>query len=217
MPFTTYAELQTEIANWLNRGDLTSQIPEFISLAEAEIKRVLESQFVTAETISIVADDGDYTMPSNLIGDYEMYIVTPEDYAGRLNPVSVGQLYDNRRENYNVTGRPQYFAIQNGTLFVSPVPDQSYSARLVHEGLAVLSDSNTSNYVLTNAPDLYLYGALSHASPYLKDDERVSLWQFRFDKAIKQLQIAKDRAEWPSTPVQRVKSLAPVSQEIIGR
>lgn len=220
MAITTYAELQASVANWLNRSDLTSQIPDFIALAEAEMRRVLKTRFVQTETVSLVADDGDYTISAaaNLIGDYEFYITSSAEYAGRLHPVTPGQLYDNRRLNYNATARPVLFAIQDDEILVSPVPDTSYTAVLSYEGLAALSDSNTTNYVLTNAPDLYLFGALSMAELYVHNDERMPLWKAQFNEGIEQLKIAKERAEFPNTPVMgKPVNLAPSKEQIYGR
>ena len=208
---TTYATLQTNIADWLNRSDLTAVVPTYIQLAEAKIKRVLRTKHKGTQEFSFVADDGDYTLPTGDIENYQLYIKTPEQYSGMLDPISPGLLYANRAANYNVTGRPVYYAIIDTTLLVSPVPDQDYTAELVFEGpFTALSDSNTTNYVLLNYPDVYLYGALMEASPYLMDDARIMVWDKKFTEAMAELERAQVRAEYPNTPVQRVpKNLSP--------
>ena len=44
MAITTYTELKSAVANHLARTDLTSVIPDFISLAEARLSRELETR-----------------------------------------------------------------------------------------------------------------------------------------------------------------------------
>jgi hypothetical protein len=75
-----------------------------------------------------------------------------------------------------------------------PIADSSYTAELVYYAkLSKLSDSNTTNWLLTAAPDIYLYGALMQAAPYLKDDARIGTWSQMYLTALQDLQTADDR------------------------
>lgn len=64
-----------------------------------------------------------------------------------------------------------------------------------------LSDANPTNWMLTNAPSVYLYGALLEASAYLLDDERIPLWKQAFDNAVFELQSFLDRTKYPDSPL----------------
>jgi hypothetical protein len=213
---TTYATLQANVADWLVRADLTDQIKTFIQLAEARIRRVLRTKHKQTEAVALVADDGDYTVTASPVANYEFYIKTPVEFAGRLDPVTPGQIYDNRRLNYGVTGRPKLFAVLDGVLLVSPLPDTSYSAELLYEELSALSDSNATNTILTNYPDVYLYGALVASAPFLKDDPRIAVWKGLFDEGLHELEVAAQRAEYPN-PVQKAPTNFGRVSKIYGR
>jgi hypothetical protein len=78
---------------------------------------------------------------------------------------------------------------------VLPAPDTGYTAELTYIGtLPKLSDSNTSNWILARHPDVYLYGALMQAAPYLRDDERVGLWSSMYTQAIEDMLVQDSRA-----------------------
>jgi len=87
-------------------------------------------------------------------------------------------------------------------------PDTGYTGELTYYGkIPVLSDSNTSNWLLAYAPDLYLYGALLEATPYLKDDERLATWSSLYANSLGDMEVADQRASVSSTPIIRARSL----------
>jgi hypothetical protein len=89
-----------------------------------------------------------------------------------------------------------------------PTPDTGYTGELTYYGkITALSDSNTSNWLLAYAPDLYLYGALLEATPYLKDDERLATWSQLYTNSIGDIEVADQRASVSSTPIVRARSL----------
>jgi hypothetical protein len=95
---------------------------------------------------------------------------------------------------YIAPGKPQYFSIVGGQIRVLPVPDSTYTAELTYYAkLSKLSTSVATNWLLTQAPDVYLYGALLQASPYLKDDARITVWASLYQRGLDELQIADDR------------------------
>jgi len=105
-------------------------------------------------------------------------------------------------------GKPQYYSFVGSQIEVIPTPDTSYTGELTYYGkIPALSDSNTSNWLLAYAPDLYLYGALLEASPYLKDDERLAVWGNLYISSIGDIEIADQRASVGSTPIVRARSL----------
>ena len=195
MALTTYTLLQTVVADWLNRTDLSSQIPDFITLAEVEIKRRLRrtstvgTVTVNAETVTLPADLAELRSISLVSGspasDIPLRVCTPE------------MLVERKARNAGVTGRPTDVAIMAGSFKFAPVPDQSYTANVFYfASLTPLSGSVATNTVLAEAPDAYLYGALLQAAPYLEHDERMQTWQAKFDNAIEQLNIVRSNEEY---------------------
>lgn len=172
----TWAELQTSVAGWLNRDDLTDQLPEFIALAEKRFNRSLlvpeREASVTAAVSSETA-----TLPTDFWGIRSVYV----DSAPRdtLEQVSLSDL----RELYTAddTGKPQHYAIQGGdTLVLGPIPSQEYDLILnYYQTIPALGDSQATNWLLTAHPDLYLAGALIEAYIYVRDMDGAMAWEAR--------------------------------------
>jgi hypothetical protein len=78
---------------------------------------------------------------------------------------------------------------------VVPTPSGSFDAELLYYAkIPALSDSNTTNWLLTESPDLYLYGALAQTAPYLKEDERMGVWAGLYQKLFDDMMLADERA-----------------------
>jgi hypothetical protein len=113
-----------------------------------------------------------------------------------------------RAGRYSAAGKPQYYTVVGSQLEFIPTPDTQYEGELTYYAkIPALSDSNTSNWLLTYAPDLYLYGALIEAEPYLKNDERVGLWGELYLRVVADIEVADERASVASTPLVRARSL----------
>jgi hypothetical protein len=88
------------------------------------------------------------------------------------------------RRRQETSGKPQYFTENNEYEF-DVTPDQSYSGEVIYyQSQTALSDSNTSNDILTRLPDAYLYGALLASAPFLLDDSRISVWTALYGDAV---------------------------------
>ena len=117
-----------------------------------------------------------------------------------IDLISTELLYAHR--SVNVTARqPFKAAVLPDRMIVSPLPNALYRWQIRVEVHEALSDALPTNTVLDTAPDVYLYGALVESAPYLKDDERLPVWEQRFLSAISELQEARERTEWPNTPI----------------
>lgn len=194
MALDSYTALKASVADWLARTDLTTQIPDFITLAEVEIKRRLRrtstrtTLSVTGETVAIPADLAELRSISLSSGtasqDIPLRVGTPE------------MIIERKARSAGASGRPSDVAIMAGLFVFAPPPDQTYTANIFYfASLTPLSNSVASNTVLVEAPDAYLYGALLQAEPYLEHDERTATWQKKFDAAIEQLNNVRDREE----------------------
>jgi len=194
MAITTYAELQTATANWLDRTDLTARIPEFIELAEANFNRVIRQPDMIAKDDSFSLAGRYTTLPTDTLEIIRIVVdLTPVIVLEYLTPEEISQ----RRIVMSSTGKPYYFTMIGGSsnqLEILPSPDSTYTSSIVYyTRIAALTDSATTNWLLDSHPDIYLFGTLVEAEPYLKNDERMPMWTSRLDKALNALGLQGQR------------------------
>ena len=189
-----YAELKTNIANYLNRSDLTSEIDIFIDNTEAELNRNLRVADMVKRATATA--DGQYlSLPNDWLEAINIEI-TSNDFRP-LMQMSIESLDVYRRSINNKTGQPIYFAVVDNTIELAPSPDASYTLQLTYYGkIDALSDSNTSNFVLTTHPDVYLYGSLKHASVFLMEDERAPLFNAQFEKSLDEIKLQQEKRDF---------------------
>lgn len=196
MGLASYSELKTAVADWLNRTDLTNAIDyDFLPLCEAELKRRVRR---TAKKGTIYASTAEVSPPSDMAEPISLTLSSGSPYQDVPLTICTPQLLaEVKARNGNTTGRPTHVAYYNSKFQFAPEPDQSYDCIVVYRmQFTALSGSNTTNAILTEAPDAYLYGCLLAAAPYLEHDERIPVWQARFDKAIDQLNDVAQREEY---------------------
>ena len=192
MALSTYAELKTSIGDWLNRSDLTSVIPDFISLAEAQVERTLRTrQMIVRANASFNAQYG--AVPDDFLETKSLKL-TSTNPETPLSFLSIDAL-DAEMTKFTASGRPKFFGIVGGQFRIVPTPDSNYATELTYYAkLSKLSASVATNFILSASPDIYLYGALLQAAPYLQDDNRISVWATLYERALNDLQTADDRA-----------------------
>lgn len=199
MALASYSELKSSIADWLNRDDLTSVIPDFISLAEAQIERRLPTQKMVKRSTATI-DTPFSALPSDFLSAKSL-VLTATAPVQPLTFLTEDEL-DAKKYLYRTTGTPRYFALIGNQIEVLPPPDTGYAAELTYVAtLAKLSDSNTSNWVLERHPDVYLYGALLQAAPYLRDDERIGVWSSLYQNSINDMIVQDERAAFSGSRI----------------
>ena len=191
MALTTYTELKTSIGDWLNRSDLTSVIPDFISLAEAQVERTLRTrQMIVRANASFDAEYG--AVPSDFLETKSLKLTSTNPQTP-LEFLSIDAL-DNKAAEYTGSGKPRFFGVVGGQFRIVPTPDATYTTELTYYAkLTKLSSSVATNWLLTSNPDIYLYGALLQAAPYLQDDARIQTWATLYERALNDAQTADDR------------------------
>jgi hypothetical protein len=205
MALDTFAGLKATIADYLNRDDLTSVIPSFITIAEAKFNRKLRVRQMVKRANGQI-ETSFFAYPSDWLQAKEFQLNT--NPIVRLQFVTEAQGDELKANRYVSIGQPIYYTITGTQLEFIPSPDATYSAELTYYAkIPTLSDSNTSNWLLAYAPDLYLYGALMEAAPYLKDDERLAVWGQMYANSISDIEVADQRASVSSTPLVRARSL----------
>ena len=191
MALTTYDELKSTIADYLDRDDLTSQIDDFIDLVEARHKREVRIRAMLSRE-EFTLDNRYENFPTRFLAAKYLRIQIPatETSNRRFYPdvteLSTHELTLKSRKDAD-TGAPKHFAIHEQLEF-DRVPDQDYTAEIFfYKPLTALSDSNDSNEILSLAPDAYLYGALAASAPFLLNDERIPIWENAYITVVKEL------------------------------
>jgi hypothetical protein len=175
MAITDYSSLKTAIADWLNRADLDQQIPDFIALAESTLSDVLRSSFmVTSSSVAITA--GKATLPTTALEIvYAQVASSPNEPLEQVTPQQLLML---RRARTKAAANPRFFAVVGRELLVTPSPSSATSLDLnYYEKIPALSTGSPTNWLLTEAPHVYLYTSLLHATPFLMDDARYAVFQ----------------------------------------
>lgn len=202
MALTTYALLKTTIANYLNRTDLTSYLGDFITLTESRLNRELRvREMVNTDTsTTTVAGTQSYSLPSGFL-EASAVIYQSNPYR-TLRFMANGDFY----RQYNVTqtsGLPTFFTIVGEKILLGVAPDSAKTLQIdFYKTLTPLSESNTTNTILTNYPELYLYGALAESSPFLMQDERLNTWAGLYKEALANANLSSQKGSITSSPMQ---------------
>jgi hypothetical protein len=187
MAISNYSELQTAVANWLDRDDLAARIPEFIVLCEARFNRSLRIRAMETLDISVDTVGGTSTvaLPTGYVQMRDISLITsPITQLQYLTPEIM-----NRLNAGSLTGKPETYTIIANNILFGPTPDSAYDiSMLYYKTFDPLTALAPTNWVITNAPDVYLYGALLEAEPFLMNDQRVQLWATALTQSITTLQ-----------------------------
>lgn len=179
-----YTELKIEIDKLLRRGDMVARIPSFITLAEARFNRILATlnQEVTT-TIDIASQ---YT---DLPADYNKGLIL--SYSNRLLKKASPEYLT----LITATGEPEYYAIIGDKIQVAPIPEQTYTFNIFYvANIPSLSDTNVTNWLLDQSPDLYIYEALTHAAMETRATGMVKNWAGMRDAAFMEI-VSKDKKQ----------------------
>ena len=191
MAINTYSTLQTAVANWLDRSDLTDRVPEFIALAEATFNRVLRLRAMET-TVADTTPSGskEDALPSGYLQMREIHLsTTPVVSLAYITPEIMYRIRAG-----STSGKPNSYTIVGDNILFGPTPDGAYDYSMTYyKSFDALSDSTQTNWLILNAPDLYLYGTLLQAEPFLMNDERVPLWERGVRQVINDLQQQDDK------------------------
>lgn len=195
---TTWATLKTEVANQLNRTDLTNDVPFFIQLAEFRIYRELRVRQMET-VLNSTMSSGQIAVPSGYRALKFAYIDgTPVQKLERKDAEWIYHNYPTR----SASSKPFYIARDGGNFIFGPFPDSAYTVKGVfYKQLDLLSDSNTSNWLITDAPDLIYFAALCEAKPWLGDDERIAIWERKYEVVKQRVQLADNAEEFSGGPL----------------
>jgi hypothetical protein len=202
MALTTYTTLKASIANWLNRSDLTSEIADdFIKLTEADFNSKLRIRKMVAQT-SFTIDSETEALPTGFLQVRDIYILNGNTKVP-LTYTTPSQM--DSTVGTSTTGLPNSFTILGDTFRFSPKPDATYTAFInYYKSFDALSDTTTTNYILTTHPAIYLYGSLFHAANFLGgiNPQQVQTWQQMFATAMERLELNDREDQVSGSPLQ---------------
>ena len=205
MALSTYAELKTGIANWLNRTDLTDEIADdFIKLTEADFNAKLRIRQME-QIDSITIDSETETVPTGFIAVRSFYILS-SSVKYPLEYITPANMFETRGGSR--TGKPRAYTIESDdeteTFRFGPSPDTSYTGYLsYYKNIEALSPSNASNPILSKHPGIYLYGSLYHASNFLggMDPSQSQNWLQMYIAAMERCENNDKQDSYGGAPV----------------
>ena len=186
----TYTELQSEIASWMARGDLTAQIPTFIRLCESELNRVLRVRQMEQRSTAITSSEY-LALPDGYLELRDIQLnTTPRVHLEAVSPSYADQHFSAS------TGRPLHYCLIGNEIQLVPAPDAEYELEIDYfEVIPPLADNET-NWLLDTAPDVYLYGSLLRASGYIQDANILNAWRQAYMDVMQQLQGVDEKQRW---------------------
>ena len=201
MAITNYTDLQSTIADYLARTDLTTQIPLFIQLAENRLRRDLRIRpMLKVVTTLTTASDPTVALPSDFLEMRDLHIESsPIQTLVYQNP---SNFYRNTKASTADSGAPKFYTVMGSEFQFAPIPDSEYTLKMVYYAAPTyLGSTVSSNVFVANCPDLLLYASLGEAEPYLMNDVRVQTWAALYDKGLNSLTVSDSAGENPSAPM----------------
>lgn len=193
---TDYSTLQSTIADYMNRADLTAQIPTFIQFAEADFNTRLRTRemIVRAEAQS---DNEFVELPADWLEAINLQI------NGGVSPLRFVTL-DQADQIVKSEAFTQVaaYSLMNGAIELIPAPGDDVSIEMIYYGkITPLSVNVSTNWLLTKAPDVYLYGSLMHAQPFLMDDQRMPTFAALYNARIEALNEESMKSTHSGSPL----------------
>lgn len=202
MALATYSDLKNAITGWLHRDDLSAQVADFITLAEARLNRDARMrQQLTTAALATVAATQTVALPTDWLQFHRLRLSSPDRPLTFLPGGELGSMFLAAE-----AGSPKHYTIESASLLLGPTPDSVYSIEAVYYArIPALSDAAPTNWLLTDWPSLYLYAALAESAPFVGQDARRALWESMYAADLSAAQ-AMDRAARSSGSRLRIRS-----------
>jgi hypothetical protein len=186
---TSYSTLQTAVTDYLARGDLSTYTPNFIQNFEERFYRDSDNWASWMESaLSVAISSNVAAVPSDYLGLKTAYLSGQN--SAPLKRISLEQLYA-RYPRAGSTGVPAYIARNKTNFEFGPIATGGTLVGTYYAKPTVLRSYTTggadavAHFLIVNAPDLLLYGALLEAEPFLKNDGRLVIWKSFYDEALR--------------------------------
>lgn len=204
MALDSYSNLKTAVANYLNRTDLTSYLDDFIDLTEARHARELRLRpTIIITTTNATGGNNKIPLPS----DYLQFVYIQlnsgnKNFIQYMSPNEISRIYNSQGNS-----GPIYYTILGDNIMFGPTPsDNSEIEMCYYKKVQGLSTTNTTNEILKNYPDLYLYGCLLEAQPFIMADERLPVWAEMYQTAVRNAEDGDAKEKHSGSPLQMTPS-----------
>ena len=205
MSISTFAQLKSAVANWLNRSNLVDRIPEFITMATARIHYGSEEPPFQSDPLRIRAMETSVSatiatqriqLPTGYLQQRRFYLAS--DPVRKLDYVTPENFWATWISSQS--GAPKQFTTEGEELVIGPTPDGSYTGKLLYyKAFTAFSDETDYNWLLLNAPQAYLHGALIEAHLFTRNNDAAQSSHAAFVGVINALNSA-DKADRYATP-----------------
>lgn len=185
MAISNYSELQTSLSNWSHRADLTSLLPDFIRLAETKLNRYLRTRDMELET-TLTPSSGVCTLPTDFLASRRVYINTSSPIE--LEYLAPEQFYI---QFPTTAGGSKYFTIESNTIILAD--RGATSVKLLYYQVIPALASNSTNWLLTSHPDLYLAASMAELNDYVKNTNEMAKWTEKA-KGIAEAVMSSDKS-----------------------
>jgi hypothetical protein len=199
MAISNYTELQAAVATWITRSDQTANIPDFIKLYEADAnRRIRIRQNMTTTQLTLTSGSASVNLPTGFLEEIELNYNDTSDVLtrGSFNDIDRNQTTDSQ------PARPAWYAITSSAITFETEADQTYTLNLRYYTKWDIA-TDTTNWLLTNAPDAYLFGSIAEAAMLIRDTELLTIavqrrdaatdWVLRSDSRTKSSRLMVDR------------------------
>lgn len=193
MSLDSYTNLKSALASALHRSDLTSSIPDFITLAEARLNKRLRIRAMENRQTASVSSEY-ITLPTGFLALRNLQL---NSSPRQLLEYAPPEWLDRNYPDSTATGQPKFYTFVGGSIQLAPVPDTTYTVEIDFYLKWDIATDGT-NWLLTNAPNCYYYGALMEASAFLVNDKRVPVWSQLFERAVQEVEEADSKDDYPS-------------------
>ena len=195
MAIDSYSNLKQAVERWSHRSDISDVIDNFIELAENEIdKRLMLRSNELRATATMSTTERFLALPDRFLKMRRLTLIN-----GSLN-YEIAYRAPEQMNVEDVAGRPKFFTVSSQLEF-ERVSDSAYTLEMqYYSRLVPLTSSNTSNDVLSDYPDLYLWGCLTQLALWEKDTEQYAVYQNKFDSAMAEANKQERKGRYGTTP-----------------
>jgi len=193
---TNYTTLLEAIADWVDSPEVEQIADQMVQFVEADLNSRLRCREMIIRARATSSAE---------------YVQLPSDWAEGINLQIIGGSSPMRyvtldesdivkkAQNYTAT---QFYSLMNGAIELVPAPANDVEIEMVYYGkIPALTSVNTTNWLLTKAPDIYLYGALTHAAPFLKNDARIQTFGQIYLARVESLQEEAQKSMHSGSPL----------------
>lgn len=201
---TDYDSLKTEVSSLIDRGSLyDSDIPLWVQLGESRIRTDVRVRNMETKT-DLTLDSEFVTLPSDFIEMRSVQLSVDTPYA--MYPMDV--VHAAERDHWS-TGKPKFYAIHGDQFQSIPTPDSSYTAEIIYVAAFDALDTTSTNWLLTNYPDVYLFATLIAAEPWIGNDARTKVWVELYKDAVKRVNGTANEGRWGPGMQARPQGMTP--------